>query len=364
MIRLLSRPARPLAAAWLFLLAAGWLTARGGEPLDLSPRLEAQAARRRGAAFLLAAQRPDGSWSGHAGVTAVCLMALLKGPPPDGLAERVAAARAYLRQRARPDGSFSQGQAPADDIYVTAVCTMALTMLGQAEDRPLIAAARAALMRSGVRSGFEYSGQGSGYPQASYPDLSNTHWALEALYLSRPRGDTAPGDDETRFWRQAARLLRDCQVPGAAPAGGGFVYYPIASAAGAEFRHGDLPRRQAWGSLTCGAVKSLRYAQVPGTDADLLRAGAWLKGHYSATENPGLKDGGYYYYLYMLASAALVGGELLEPAAHWRRDLVEALLQRQRSAGEWRNADPLWLESDPNLCTAYALLALSLVLEQ
>ena len=46
-------------------------------------------------------------------------------------------------------------------------------------------------------------------------------------------------------------------------------------------------------------------------------------------------------------------------AHDWRADLIRVLADRQREDGSWVNDTTRWLEGDPNLVTAYALLALS-----
>ena len=43
----------------------------------------------------------------------------------------------------------------------------------------------------------------------------------------------------------------------------------------------------------------------------------------------------------------------------WRAELIAALLKRQQPDGSWVNADRRWMEGDPNLSTAYALLTLA-----
>ena len=42
----------------------------------------------------------------------------------------------------------------------------------------------------------------------------------------------------------------------------------------------------------------------------------------------------------------------------WRADLVATLAKRQKPDGSWTNDADRWMEGDPNLVTAYALLAL------
>jgi squalene-hopene/tetraprenyl-beta-curcumene cyclase len=43
----------------------------------------------------------------------------------------------------------------------------------------------------------------------------------------------------------------------------------------------------------------------------------------------------------------------------WRAELVAALAKRQLPAGGWVNPADRFMEGDPNLVTAYALLALA-----
>jgi squalene-hopene/tetraprenyl-beta-curcumene cyclase len=49
-----------------------------------------------------------------------------------------------------------------------------------------------------------------------------------------------------------------------------------------------------------------------------------------------------------------------EGVAHdWRAELIQELARRQLKDGSWINENDRWLEGDPNLVSAYALLALS-----
>jgi hypothetical protein len=44
---------------------------------------------------------------------------------------------------------------------------------------------------------------------------------------------------------------------------------------------------------------------------------------------------------------------------NWRHDLVAELAKSQKPDGSWVNSNRQFMENDPNLCTAFALLALS-----
>ena len=73
---------------------------------------------------------------------------------------------------------------------------------------------------------------------------------------------------------------------------------------------------------------------------------------------------GLYYYYHTFAKALDAVGQptLVDDKGvthNWRSDLIRTLAERQRPDGSWLNANPRWMEGDPNLVTGYALLALS-----
>ena len=73
---------------------------------------------------------------------------------------------------------------------------------------------------------------------------------------------------------------------------------------------------------------------------------------------------GLYYYYHTFAKALnLLNRPTLTDAsgqAHdWRADLTAALAKRQNRDGSWVNPADRFLEGDPNLVTAYGLLALA-----
>ncbi len=67
---------------------------------------------------------------------------------------------------------------------------------------------------------------------------------------------------------------------------------------------------------------------------------------------------------YQLFGSALAASKMdkipTKGGAHdWRHDLVATLAKSQRPDGSWVNTNRQFMENDPNLCTAFALLALS-----
>ncbi|MBI3468457.1 MAG: hypothetical protein HY000_36105 [Planctomycetes bacterium] len=90
----------------------------------------------------------------------------------------------------------------------------------------------------------------------------------------------------------------------------------------------------------------------------------WIQRHYTVESNPGMGNEGLFYYYHTFAKALdalkLDAIEDADGTQHdWRRELAEELFRRQRKDGSWINESKRWYGGDPNLVTAYALLALS-----
>jgi squalene-hopene/tetraprenyl-beta-curcumene cyclase len=116
--------------------------------------------------------------------------------------------------------------------------------------------------------------------------------------------------------------------------------------------------------MTYAGLKSMLYAGLGPDDPRVKAATAWIRKHYDLQNNPGLEKAGLFYYYNLFAKTldALGSDEFSDAkgAKHeWRRELTEELARRQRTDGSWVNDHPRWLEGDPNLSTAFALLALS-----
>ena len=116
--------------------------------------------------------------------------------------------------------------------------------------------------------------------------------------------------------------------------------------------------------MTYAGLKSMIYAGLTPDDPRVKAAYEYIRKHYTLDENPGLGQRGLYYYYQTFAKAlALVGKPTLVDAsgkAHdWRAELVAALAKRQGTNGSWVNQADRFMEGDPNLVTAYGLLALA-----
>jgi squalene-hopene/tetraprenyl-beta-curcumene cyclase len=306
----------------------------------------------RGEAFLAGAQRADGSWEDHLGITAVVLLALDRSPSRAPSGER---ALAYVERWARPDGGIYQ----QEDIrhYTTAVGLLALAATGDEKHRERIAAARDYLAGLQAR-------EDNGFP-ASHPlfggilagggkaNLDGTFFASRALAgAGLPRAHP--------FWARARRFVSRCQNWKAtndqpwAGTDGGFIFAPGFSFAG---------ETRSYGTMTYAGISAYHDAGVAGDDERVKAAFRWLDRNFTVDENPGLAQQTLYHsYFYLASTLTRVGADTLAGAEgrprSWKPPLIEALLARQRPDGSWANPDPRWMESNPVLATAFAVRAL------
>jgi squalene-hopene/tetraprenyl-beta-curcumene cyclase len=208
-----------------------------------------------------------------------------------------------------------------------------------------------------------YGGAGYG-GRNNRPDLSNTSYMIEAL-----RETGLPADDPAL--QKALIFVSRCQnldsesndQPWAKLVNdGGFIYTPAfdgQSMAG-EAEGGGL---RSYGGMTYAGLKSMIYAGLTPDDPRVEAALRYIRNHYTLEENPGLGQQGLYYYYHTFAKAmALLGQDTFVDAAgnthDWRAELVAALAARQGDDGSWVNPVDRFMEGDPNLVTAYCILAL------
>lgn len=218
--------------------------------------------------------------------------------------------------------------------------------------------------REGRKPGdVEYGGVG--YGGAGRPDLSNTHFLMEALQAA---GD-GPDDEAVK---RALVFISRCQnleteynttAFAAKDPDGGFYYTPAGggSSPAGKTANGGL---RSYGSMTYAGLKSMIFAGLKADDPRVKAAIDWAQKHYTLTENPGLGEAGLYYYYQLLAKALdAAGQETITDSDgkvhHWRAEMAAELARRQQPDGSWINKDSRWMEGDPNLVTGYALLTLS-----
>lgn len=346
----------------------------GGSSVD---RAKLDAMVQKGIAFLRGkGQSTDGTFSKQIGigVTAMAADAMMRhGNSPDEPA--VAKALKVVASSAREDGGIYavEGRIKTYETCIAMQCLKTANRRG-AYDAILKGADK--FLREvpwdgpeGYKSDSEYFG-GAGYGVAAKPggrgrpDLSNTAYLIEAL-----RSSGASADDETI--KNALIFVSRCQnlesehntTPFASKINdGGFYYTPVAGGNSDEpMEAGGL---RSYGSMSYSGLKSMVFAGLKEDDPRVKAVVAWLGKHYDVSSNPGMGDGGlFYYYLTFAKGLDAYGKDFIideKGTKHdWRKDLVEELAKRQKEDGSWTNANAKWMEGDPNVCTTFALLALS-----
>ncbi|HLN31084.1 MAG TPA: prenyltransferase/squalene oxidase repeat-containing protein [Gemmataceae bacterium] len=355
-----------LVIVGFFAGSAVWADDSGPDPKEVKAVVD------KAVAYLKSSQGDDGSFSPRIagpGISAVVAAGLLRNgfSPEDPV---VAKTLAYLEKRVKKDGGVYDKMLAN---YTTSVAVMAFAEANKDGRYNTVIKNATQFLRtmqfddSKVESGDAKYG-GSGYDGKSRPDMSNTHYFLEAL-------ETAGVAKDDPAVKRALVFVSRCQnLPGehndqafakktTEDDKGGFVYNPLDP----DNKRDKTPEGglRSAGAMTYSGLKSFLFAGLSKDDPRVQGAIHWIRAHYSLNDNPGMGQAGLYYYYQTFAKALTALGE--EPFAdakgvkhQWRRELFEALKKRQRPDGSFSNAGSrAYGESDPNLATAFALLTLS-----
>ena len=325
----------------------------------------------RGIAFLRPRQDAKGGWSTQRepGITALVVTALLRSGQVAPGEPVVTKALAYLEGFISPKGGLSE--APHAN-YSTSIALLAFREANAKGRYDRTIKAGQEFLKSmqwdesegKTRNDAFYGGAGYGGTN-SRPDLSNTAFFIDTL-----RDTGLPADDPNL--QKAIVFVSRCQnlksefndQPWASKINdGGFVY---TAAHNGQSMAGQTPGGglRSYASMTYAGLKSMIYAGLARDDPRVKAALAYISQHYTLDENPGLGQQGLYYYYHTFAKTMTVLGESKLTDAtgtshDWRAELVAALAKRQQPEGSWVNPADRFMEGDPNLVTAYALLALA-----
>ena len=323
-------------------------------------------------AFLRSRQAEDGSWSGdrnEPGITALVVTALLRSGRVTPFEPTATKALGYLEQFVSPEGGLPE---VSHANYATSIALMAFQEANRNGQYDETIRAGQGFLKGKQWDESEGKGPddafygGAGYGgRSDRPDLSNTTFMLEALH------DTGLPPDDPAFQKALLFLSRSQNLdsefndqPWADKVNdGGFIYTPAngGSSVAGEAPGGGL---RSYGGMTYAGFKSLLYAGLTEDDPRVKAALGFIRANYTLEENPGLGQQGLYYYYQAFAKALAAFGQPMltdaEGKSHdWRAELVAALAERQGPRGEWVNPADRFMEGDPNLVTAYALLALA-----
>lgn len=360
-----------LACVVIFVLSAapaGQTIPASDTGLSAATRTELLAAAHRGAAYLRAQQKPDGSWEFHPGITGLTAAALLRLPGGSRADELKTTGRALdkLISLAKPDGGIHD-----DDLetYVTAIAVMALQAGGRPQDLPQIQKGREYLVRQLLDEGEGltetdpfYGGMGYRPPSSkdqARGDVINLEYGLRALKETDLQPNDPSWDKALKFLERLQNRKASNDQPWAAN-DGGFVYQPGLSKT-------DDNLTTSYGSATYAGVLSFTYANLRKGDPRVDAALQWIRERYTVDENPGMGQKTVYYYYMVLAKAlSAVGDPVLTDtkgqAHRWREELARKLISLQHPEGFWVNPVKDEWQDNKVLVTTFTLSAIEAIL--
>jgi|GEM_PF-4929712 squalene-hopene/tetraprenyl-beta-curcumene cyclase len=317
------------------------------EPLDESLQREGQSALGRGVAYLVNEQKRNGSWGDDLGATAFCLYALELSRASVKKSTKALAAGFVITRAAKLDTLEV-----ADRVYAVSAAILALSAHSAEKHAGVIATLHDQLLKSQPQLWARQTATYGNQDRHAY--ITDVHWVLEAC---------AAVELPAIVSGRAAQFLSDCQIIDDSLGDsftGAFAYSPSALK--------SKPPHRIWaqGSFTAAGIKSLLFCNVPTDDSRIQLGLEWLARYPKPVENPKAGSAGYYSYLYLLSTMnRMLQAQAAVPVRHrhMQRAICEEVLARQRGAGNWESDSILWREGDRNLCTAYAIIALSLTLE-
>jgi squalene-hopene/tetraprenyl-beta-curcumene cyclase len=324
-----------------------------------------------GIAFLQTSQGEDGSWtaSNAPGITGLAVFALLEnGVPVDD--PTVAKGLKHLESFIQKDGGIYFKETVHRN-YETCIVLIVFAKANE-DGRYTKTIKNAENFLRGLQwdegEGLESSDiafGGAGYGNHKRPDLSNTQFLIEALKAAGAKEDDPAIQNALKFVSRTQNLeTENNTTPFASKVGDGGFYYTPAAGGSSQAGTTDNGGLRSYASMTYAGLKSMIYAGLKEDDPRVKAAWNWIQKYYNLDENPGLGQQGLFYYYQTFAKTLKVMDvdTIEDPLGRrhdWRNDLVTKLAELQKSNGSWLNPADRWYEGDPNLVTAYALLALA-----
>lgn len=346
-------------------------TATAADPQSAPNPADVRAVQDKAYNFLKSRQNADGSFApkfGGPGITALTTAALLKsGRAPDDPV--VAKSLKYLESFVKPDGGiYDRGLAN----YTTCIAIMAFAEANEGGKYDAVIEKAAKFIRTlqyGDVAATDAKYGGTGYDGRSRPDLSNTQFFIDALVASGASKDDPALQKALKFVGRSQNLPGESNELGFAKKTGpddlgGFVYNHLDADDEKSQKRTPTGGLRSEGGMTYAGLKSFLYAGVGKDDRRVQAALGWIRKHYTLEQNPGMGTAGlfYYYQTFAKAMAALGEDELKDAKGNthvWRKELFNTLKARQKPDGSWVNDNRAFLENQPELATAFAVLALS-----
>lgn len=342
-----------------------------GQTLLGPPAKELARSQQAGINFLKNKQNEDGSWTAAAapGITALVTFALVKSGVKHDDPVLVRAYK-HILSHAKKDGGIYFEKSNHRN-YETCISILALSEVNK-DGRYKDQIKKAEGFLRGLQwdegeglSSTDAAYGGAGYGSHERPDMSNTQFFIQAMRAAGVPEDDPDVQKALKFISRSQNLESEHNtLPFAAKINdGGFYYTP---AAGGETK-GEVTANgglRSYGSMTYAGLKSMIYAGLNSKDKRVKAAFSWIQKNYTLEQNPGVGLQGLFYYYHTFAKAlSVLDVDYVVDADgnrnDWRKDVATKLFELQVDNGSWLNKQDRWYEGDPNLVTAYSLLALS-----
>ncbi|MEE2786081.1 MAG: hypothetical protein VX589_02010 [Myxococcota bacterium] len=316
----------------------------------------------KGLRFLRGKQDKDGSYGKHVGLTGMTLLAFGDSHRKYNYGDGPFIQRAadWLSKQARADGAITGDATPT---YNTALAIMGLQSVDRKRFDKQITGGQKFLVRYQTDEDRKYAADhkfygGIGYGGDERPDLSNLHYALEALRHTN-------FNPESDVWAKAQKFVSRCQNRSEsndqpwAGNDGGFVYAPGQSPAGES-----EDAVQSYGAMSFAGLKSLIFTRAGKDDPRVKAVLEWIGKNYDFNIHPGMDTTSYFYYLQTAAEALNAFDEthIMDARGkkrNWAEDMVKRILNIQKPDGSWFNANKKYWEGNPILGTARAVISLN-----
>jgi squalene-hopene/tetraprenyl-beta-curcumene cyclase len=337
-------------------------------------------------------------------ITGLVLTGMLLDPKADMNDRAIAGGVKYLLNHQQPDGGIYDRMLPSynTSIGVSALSRVDTPRANEAVQKgveflrklqwgeqasPEVGASEAA---KPVERDHPFYG-GVGYGRHGRPDNSNMNQFMQALQDAGVSSDDEAVKRALVFLERTQMLDEVNEMTYAdGSRQGGFVYATVENAQSVDGRAGQsmagtteetlddgtkVSRLRAYGSMTYAGFKSYIYADMPRDDVRVKAALGWIQRHYTVEENPGMgTDGLYYYYVTFARALDAFGPDTIDivkdakgtsfdspgtaESRVWGNDLIDRLAALQNDDGSFRSVDDRWMENNPVLITAYAVIAL------
>lgn len=339
----------------------------------------------KGVKYLLTKANEDGSMGNksepNVGITGIILASISKTKWKDTYRQHLDKAADFILKEKDTSNNSYGGIFMKLSNYFTSVAILALASLDKEKYKDEITKTSKYLKetQSSEASGhtkkenWQYGGFSYNEKGENAPDLMNTGYALLAL-------KSADLDRKDETWDRAIVFLQrvhnstevsDLQKvkPDAkATNDGGAMYFP-GNTKGEIIKNSDgTSSHSSYGSMSYQLMQAYLFAGVLKDDKRVKEVMRYVSNNFTLESNPGLpekqaKEGLYNYYRIMAEALNTLGDQKVESNKGkkiiWAKELSLHLKGLQKENGSWVNSQaPRWMEGNPDLVTAYCILAL------